>query len=346
MLAVACVLPRLGAAQVAPPPIIDMHLHAGPADAQGPPPRRICAPLLAFPARDPRWTARQYGAVLQQHKDCARPLMSAATDEELMRQSLEILERRNIYAVTSGPWDHVRRWKAAAPGRVIPALAFHVHNAPIDSVRRLVEAGQIAVLGEVLNQFVGVAPNDSLFEPYLALAEARDVPIGIHIGPGPAGAFYLGATGYRAALASPVLLEEVLIEHPTLRVYVMHAGWPMLDEMLLMLHAHPQLYVDVGVISYILPIAEFHSYVRRLVDAGFGKRILFGSDQMVWPQAIEIAIGNIEAATFLSAEQKRDIFYHNAARFLRLTPDEIARHHRPATTGRRQPRVAVPPTGR
>src|SRR5690606_4741574 len=123
------------------------------------------------------------------------------------------------------------------------------------SVRHLVETGQLAVLGEVMNQFVGVAPGDSLFEPYLALAEAHDIPVGIHLGPGPSGAFYLGALGYRAQLARPLLLEEVLLRHPNLRVDVMHAGWPKLDEMMLMLHAHPQLYVDLGVISFALPRA-------------------------------------------------------------------------------------------
>ena len=53
-------------------------------------------------------------------------------------------------------------------------------------------------------------------------------------------------------------------------------------------------------------------------DAGFGKRILFGSDQMVWPHTIAVAIDTIEQAPFLSAAQKRDIFYNNAVRFLRL----------------------------
>ena len=41
-----------------------------------------------------------------------------------------------------------------------------------------------------------------------------------------------------------------------------------------------------------------------------------------------IAIDWIEQADFLTAEQKRDIFYNNAARFLRLTPEQIARHHK------------------
>jgi uncharacterized protein len=48
---------------------------------------------------------------------------------------------------------------------------------------------------------------------------------------------------------------------------------------------------------------------------------------MVWPGVIERAVAVIEDAPFLTAEQKRDIFYNNAARFLRLGADEIARHH-------------------
>lgn len=60
---------------------------------------------------------------------------------------------------------------------------------------------------------------------------------------------------------------------------------------------------------------------------GFEKRIMFGSDQMTWPDAIGTAVEAIEKADFLSAEQKRDILYNNAARFLRLTPEQIARHH-------------------
>jgi len=65
-------------------------------------------------------------------------------------------------------------------------------------------------------------------------------------------------------------------------------------------------------------IKEFHSYLRRLVEAGFGKRIMFGSDQSQWPDSIAAAIEGIESADFLTEERKRDIFYNNAARFLRL----------------------------
>jgi predicted TIM-barrel fold metal-dependent hydrolase len=155
------------------------------------------------------------------------------------------------------------------------------------------------------------------------MVEELDIPLGIHIGPGPPGAPFLGTPDYRARMHSPFVLEEALIKHPKLRLYAMHAGWPMLDDMISMLYTYPQLYVDLGVIDYILPQKEFYRYLRRLVEAGFGKRIMYGSDQMIWPQAMEKSIDNIENAPFLSEPQKRDIFFNNAARFLKLTPAQI-----------------------
>ena len=75
-----------------------------------------------------------------------------------------------------------------------------------------------------------------------------------------------------------------------------------------------------------MPRAGFHDYLRRIVEAGFGTRVMFGSDQMVWPEVVESAILSIEEAPFLTADQKRDILYNNAARFLKLSDEEKARH--------------------
>jgi predicted TIM-barrel fold metal-dependent hydrolase len=55
---------------------------------------------------------------------------------------------------------------------------------------------------------------------------------------------------------------------------------------------------------------------------------MFGSDQMYWPEAIGQAIESIRNAPFLDDAQKRDILYGNAARFLRLSAETIASHHR------------------
>jgi predicted TIM-barrel fold metal-dependent hydrolase len=147
------------------------------------------------------------------------------------------------------------------------------------------------------------------------------------MGPGEPGQPYSGG-GYRVALGDPLLLEPVLIRHPKLRVSVMHAGFPMADRMRALMFSHPQVYADVGGIIYTEPRSSFYAFLRELVDAGYGDRIMFGSDQMIWPGVIDASIRTIKEADFLTEAQKRDIFYNNAARFLRLTEAERAQHRR------------------
>ena len=53
---------------------------------------------------------------------------------------------------------------------------------------------------------------------------------------------------------------------------------------------------------------------QGVAPSGMGQRIMFGSDQMVLPEAIEA----IETATFLTPQGKRGIYYENARKFLRL----------------------------
>ncbi len=122
-------------------------------------------------------------------------------------------------------------------------------------------------------------------------------------------------------------LEEVLVRHPRLRIWVMHHASPLVDEMIAVLFSHPQVYVDIAQNNWGFPREHFYAQLKRLVDAGFAKRIMWGSDQMIWPGNIPVAIETIQNAPFLTEAQKRDIFYNNAARFLRLTPEQIASHH-------------------
>lgn len=56
-------------------------------------------------------------------------------------------------------------------------------------------------------------------------------------------------------------------------------------------------------------------------------RVMFGSDQMIWPEAIGISVEAVQDLDFLTVEEKAAVFYDNAARFLRLSDEEISRHH-------------------
>ena len=180
-------------------------------------------------------------------------------------------------------------------------------------------------IGELVPSYVGVSPADPAFAPYFALAEEFDVPVLVH-GAGIGGRF----PTYRAAMGQPLLLEEVLKKHPKLRLYVENAGYPFADQMVAILYMYPNVYVDVSTITWLIPRTAFHDYLRRIVRAGFGDRIMFGTDQFGFPEITARAVEAIEAASFLTSEQKRDIFYNNAARFFRLSPAQIAKDHAPS----------------
>lgn len=329
VLVVLAVLTTITTAQDRPP-VLDVHLHAMTADAQGPPPLFMCTPIEHFPAVDPgRQAYPNVFMALMKNPPCDDPIESPLTDDALLRRTIAQMEAYNVYGILSGGPERVADWMEAAPGRFIPGLGFNVANTEItrDELAALFESGRIEVLAEITNQYSGVAPDDDRMAPFWSLAEEMDIPVGIHIGPGPPGVHHLGSTGYRARLHSALTLEPVLVKYPKLRVYIMHAGFPMLDDLLAVMYSHPQVYAGLGVISFTQPEAAFYRYLRGIVDAGFGKRVMFGSDQMVWPETIGRAIERIENAPFLDADQKRDILYNNAARFLRLDEEEIARHH-------------------
>ncbi len=312
-------------------PVLDVHIHALAANAQGPPPVWMCTPFEEVPYSRSGSTYGQTWQALREDPPCADPLWSPTSDREVRDQTIAVMKRHNVYGVLSGTPARVADWSAAAPGRFIPGLGFNVASSAVtpDSLRRLHADGRVEVLAEVGNQYAGVAPDDPLMEPYWALAEELDLPVGIHIGPGPPGVIYLGSSGYRARLHSALTMEEVLVRHPGLRVYIMHAGFPMVDDLLALLYAHPQVYVGVGVIVYSQPREVFYGFLRRIVDAGFGSRVLFGSDQMVWPESMAVGIQVIQEANFLSNDQKRAILYENAARFLDITPEQRQAHHAP-----------------
>jgi uncharacterized protein len=172
-------------------------------------------------------------------------------------------------------------------------------------------------------QYLGISPGDGRLDPYWELAEQFDVPVGVHMGPGPPGAAYASSpvpfksSAFRMALGDPLLLEEVLLRHKRLRLFVMHAGWPRFESMVALLYAHPGVYVDVAALQSktLVPRVAYYHHLRGLVEAGFSKRIMFGSD---FPDQRGEGIAAILAADFLSAEQKADILCNNAARFLRL----------------------------
>ncbi len=262
--------------------------------------------------------------------------------DEWLDQS-EQLNVRKI-ALTAYP-EQLAKWVPKASDKLIPSLMFpclvqavdvcfpYDEDWPdLDWVRQELEAGRIQMFGEVVTELYGVYPSDDKLEPFFALAEEFDIPFGLHMGPGPAwgaktDSIYKQFPDFQISAGNPLELEPVLRRHPNLRLFVMHAGWPMVDEMLTILWHNPNVYLDLGHLQIAISRAEYYHYLKRLVDAGYGDRVMYGSD--VGLDEYGEGIRAILDAEFLTESQKRDILYNNAARFLRLSAKEIAAHHNP-----------------
>jgi uncharacterized protein len=281
-------------------PIIDVHLHAYPSDE--------AIPDIANPANG------------------GKP--GVKTGAEHREKVLAEMKRLNVVkgVVSGGSGDRLAaaiRWKEAAPDRILAGAGIRGSDEaplpPLDVLKKGFQSGQLSVLGEVTAIYAGATLGDPRYEPYLALAEQMDIPVALHMGVGPPGISYDPCCpGFRIRLGNPLLLEDVLNRHPKLRLSLMHAGWPFLRETMAILFEYPQVYADLGAGDWLLPRAEFHDYLAALMRAGFGKRLMFGSDEMYWPEGIGLAVEGIESAPFLTAAEKRDIFYNNAVRFLKL----------------------------
>ena len=300
--------------------IIDMHFHADRPEDEGPSGGKACAPYEDWAPRDPGKDIGGYLEWFTGHPTCPHVLIAPSDPVDLRDKGIAALKRHNVLALAGGEVSIVDDYRAHGDGHILPAVGFGSSGQLplIDYLRKMHAEGKVFALSEITTQYAGIAPDDPRLESYFALAEELDIPVGIHMGPGPPGTAYFATPSYRVSAGDPLRLEAVLVRHPRLRIYAMHAGWPMADAMIAIMFAHPQLYVDVGVIDWAYSEKDFYAYLRRLIDAGFERRIMFGSDNMVWPAAIDVAISRIRKAPLLNVRQKRLILHDNAAQFLRI----------------------------
>lgn len=304
------------------PPVIDVHVHA--MEDSGSLAVPMCPNTPKFTASDPATKEAPFGWV----QDECTPKLYPAAKGEYIKDVVAEMERLNVTAVVFGDPAGVQKWKAAAPKRVIPGTNFSKgrgaeNRIPVDQLRTSFKENGFKVMGEIGLQYEGLSPSDPSVDQYFALAEELDVPVAIHMGTGGSGRANIAMPGFRGSKGDPLLLEELLARHRKLRVQVMHAGYPMIDNMLTLLQANSHVYVDVAGLIWSYPIKEVNRYIERLVDAGFEDRVMFGTDQLVWPKLMAYSISIIQNADYLTSEQKRDILYNNAARFLRLDTKKV-----------------------
>lgn len=198
-----------------------------------------------------------------------------------------------------------------------------------------VQSGRIGVFHELMFNYDGTPPGAEKMDRYWALAAEYDIPVGVHTWSGPPPGQSIRrdpncCPDYNGNIGNPKNLRPVLEKYPTLKIWMQHIGSDgdpsedLWSETLALLSDYPSVYVDLSITNSVLPVEGYETALKRLIDAGFGDRILFGSDNL----PVELILGRLTEISAISEEQRRDILYNNAAAFLGLSEKTRRIHHR------------------
>ncbi len=188
---------------------------------------------------------------------------------------------RDRTRVDSGLNDDVAAFVADAPARRIGFLSIHpeVAGAEDELERARTDLGL---------KGIKLGPNYQVFDPLgdAALrvydaAERHGLPI----------LFHQGASPVRDAplrYAHPLLMDEIAIRFPELRIVMAHLGHPWQRETIVTIRKHPHLYADVSALFY--RPWSFYEGMRLATEWGVLDKLLFGSDYPI-ATAAETAAG-------------------------------------------------------
>jgi len=176
---------------------------------------------------------------------------------------------RDRTRVDSGLNDRVAEFVAAAPSRRIGFLSIHpeVDGAEDELERARTDLGL---------KGIKLGPNYQVFDPLgeaalraYELAERHGLPM----------LFHQGASPVREAplrFAHPLLMDEVAIRFPELRIVMAHLGHPWQRETIVTIRKHPHVYADISALFY--RPWSFYEGMRLATEWGALDKLLFGSD--------------------------------------------------------------------
>jgi hypothetical protein len=247
--------------------------------------------------------------------------------QDINKQFDALNKHKIVRGAVSSSWDNQEPYRTSTKTRFLIGLMFPCPNGivpysgqkcfsdgkefpDIAWIRQQITDNKIDFFGELLNEYYGISPSDSSMFPYYELAQEFKLPIGIHTGL--AGPNNL-CPDYNPLMGDPALIKDILIKFPGLKVWIMHAGAPYLKGTLEILRDYPQVYADISALANpdIFKAADFNSYMKSLIDAGFENRLMFGSDN----GDLDKIVNAVNDLNYLTSEQKEKIFFKNAETF-------------------------------
>lgn len=275
-------------------PIIDMHLHDFTAESY-------------FTGSSPD------GIESPQSLDAFR--------KETMRQ----LKKYNVIRAVVSTIGGTNTWD----GEGIFISGYYIEAPLTDTTEfiRKIEAGEIEVFGEIGAIYGGYTLSDPSFDAYMSICERYDIPVAVHTGGSEPNITYGCCPNFRLRYGDPFTVEDVIAKYPKLRIYLMHAGEVYHEHAIRLMLQYEQVYVDLGALlwieDFLIDYAE--QFLQNAKKYNLIDRVMYGSDQVVWPHGISKSIETLDSFDFLTEEDKRKILYHNAVRFLRLSEEDLKR---------------------
>jgi predicted TIM-barrel fold metal-dependent hydrolase len=147
----------------------------------------------------------------------------------------------------------------------------------------------------------GMAPNDRRCYPLYAKCVELGIPVGMQVGH--------SAEPLPSDVGRPMLVDDVAIDFPDLKINLSHTGWPWTGEFISMLWRHPNVYGDI---SAYFPKSLDPELVRAM-DRQLRHKVMLGTNGF----PLERCLAELDELP-LREETKARIRGENAAEFLGL----------------------------
>lgn len=164
--------------------------------------------------------------------------------------------------------DQVLQMCEDYPDRFIGSYCYDPYriSASLDRLESLLATGRFRSTLALPWAF-DLAPHDARWFPLYAAADRAGIPVTIQVGH--------TAPLFRSSLGRPMLVEDVIVAFPDLKLVLGHLGWPWVDEVIALIGKYPNVYADTSAYSPSRIPSALVDFMRSTKGS---YKVLFGSD--------------------------------------------------------------------
>lgn len=204
---------------------------------------------VAMQGVNPAWFQRAMEGVDYGIHRLDRYQNMAEDTASLFRKSLEEMDAHNVRMGVLSHGVFKESFLDKQPERFLlsyePDLSLEDHTEAALKFEQGILSGKYVALGELGLVYEGIPLNTPNLFPYYEIAQKHNIPIFIHTGFSGPNPQRVLSPAFRIETANPMLLEDVIIKFPDLKIVMMHMSWPYFDEGLYDIHLSKSIYGNI-----------------------------------------------------------------------------------------------------